>query len=202
MSGFSSICIMIINTNIPQFSRAEALKRVPRGRRKLLEQVCANPGVQYVVLFESTDASRRNLLTVGPSLDYTSVDDLAEVSINGMHAVGYVRSDEFQGASKSFFGRRRKSTDTHVAESSLADTTQESEASYGVEEPVGEGELRAQLETRERTLLRMEEDLIDRMNQMLQKEAELEQWEENLFIRERMQVESQAAEAKRVSDSR
>ena len=192
---------MIINTKIPQLSRAETLKRVPRGRRKLLEQVCANPGVQYVVLFESDDASRRNLLTVGPDLDYTSVDDLAEVSINGMHAVGYVSSDEFQSASKSFFGRRRKSTGAHVAESSSADTTQESEASYAVEEPVGVDELRAQLETREQTLLRMEEDLISRMNQMLQKEAELEQWEEDLFTRERKLVEHKATEAKRVTGS-
>lgn len=193
-----------------EFSKDALLGGVDRSKRKAIESLFADVDVHYVVVLESPDTKRRNLLTVGPKLDYTSLEAVEGIELDGLQPVGFVDAMRHAAAKTSIF-RSRASEQIEQLESIVVELRNEnkqlhrevSQALKTVELVAQErillknkGErlnhqheeqtsLQTQIDQREAELLKMEEDLMDRMNQLVQKEAELEQWEENMFARER-----------------
>lgn len=55
----------------------------------------ADPKVQYLILFQGRDESEKAILTVGPELDYTSLEEITEVEVDGMTASAFVKSRHF-----------------------------------------------------------------------------------------------------------
>jgi hypothetical protein len=207
-----------------EITQTALLNGLDRGKRKAVQVLFEDPDVHYVVLMQSGDGTRRNLLTVGPKLEYADLDSLAEVQIDGLRAESFVKVASKQGTRSPFFrtrsSERAEMLDTQVGELQLenkrlnAELVQALKAVNAVEQDRlslkskaeylsdQESELEAlqsQLHERETELLRMEEELMDRMNQMVQKEAELEQWEENLFARERRLVDAVKVEGTKKS---
>lgn len=193
-----------------ELSKDTLLGGVDRSKWKAVESLFADVDVHYIVLLESPDANQRNLLTVGPMLDYTNLEAIEDLELNGLRPVGFVDAMRNTAAKTSIF-RSRASEQIEQLESILAELRSENKE---LQREVGQalktvelvaqerillkskGErlnhqheeqtsLQIQIDQREAELLKMEEDLMDRMNQLVQKEAELEQWEENMFARER-----------------
>ena len=198
-----------------ELSLEDVLEGLDRRKRKAVQALFADADVDFVVVMESDDGARRNLLTVGPTLEYPDLASLEGVELDGLRAVAFANaSDRREGKSGLF--RTRSMERVELLEKQVGELRLEKQRVHGelsqalgaVEQLARERILldekaerlssqaaeqsgfQAQLDEREAELLKMEEDLIDRMNQMMQKEAELEQWEENLFSRERRSVEA------------
>ena len=212
-----------------ELNKETLLDGIDKSKRRTIEALLADTDVHYVVLLESSDKKRRNLLTVGPKLDYANLQAIEGIEIEGLHPVGYVQTTK---NTKTSIFRSRASEKVEQLENLVAELRLEKkrlhkevdQALKTVEKAAEEriflkekkdrlarqheeqSNLQDQIDQREADLLKMEEDLMDRMNLLIQKEAELEQWEEDMFARERrlatnMQKELEAKESKTLTSS-
>ncbi|MDQ8207190.1 hypothetical protein QEH52_06705 [Coraliomargarita sp. SDUM461003] len=201
---------MSTDHTIREISRETLLKSVDRSKRKAVEALFTDRDVDYVVLLESPDRKRRNLLTVGPNLEYPDLTATFGLKIDDLEPSAYVSTQKGTlNKGPRFLSRaagqieqlesliselRKEKKRLHLkldqalktVEIVTADrTTLEQLKRQLDQQQIEQASLQNQIDMREADLLKMEEDLLDRMNQLIQKEAELEQWEEDMFARER-----------------
>lgn len=108
---------------IKELNKDTLLKAVGRSKRKVIESLLADVDVHYVVLLESQDMKRRNLLTVGPSLDYPDLDSIADLELDGLVPVAYVNAQSV--ASKHVLFRTRASEQIEQLEALVAELRKE-----------------------------------------------------------------------------
>jgi len=197
-----------------EMSQDDLLESLDRNKKKAVQGLLDDVDVHFVVVMQSPDGGRRNLLTVGPNLEYTELASLEGLELDGMHAVAFVKATRKRSGKNTLFRtrsmERAESLETQVGELRLENSRLLDEVSKALRtaELVGQerillkskedrlsrqhseqAELQGQLDERESELVKMEEELMDRMHAMVQKEAELQQWEENMFARERKLAE-------------
>lgn len=188
----------------------------PRHRRRQIQPLLDDPEVAFLVLLESTDDTGQRLLTVGPNLEFSSLNAVVQNDFEGFEAVAFVdcRKKALVAATRSPLTRLPWAQAQPDAEE-LEDTPLIGVPELETEEEAPtekfdisalekrEQELKRLAETlkkQDEELAKMEEDMIMRMNQHVMKEAELEQWEENLFERERLLHD--AIEANQLADTK
>ncbi|WP_269522986.1 hypothetical protein [Coraliomargarita parva] len=204
-------------TALKKLSKEELLSGLDRSKRKSVRLIFDNTEVHYLVLMESPDGHRRNLVTVGPNLELPNLEALDSLSFDGLVPVAYVSLEtartrratklfrtrgaetiqqlETEAGSLRLENQRLRSQLDALLKMSGAIEQERLESGQRAEELARQhreqNEFRLQLAEREEELLKMEEQLMDRMHAMVQKEAELQQWEENMFARERKLLELQ-----------
>lgn len=55
----------------------------------------ADPKVQYLVLFVGNNVEEKAIVTVGPELDYTTLEEIADVEVDGLVAAAFVKSRHY-----------------------------------------------------------------------------------------------------------
>ncbi|MGJ8637786.1 MAG: hypothetical protein ACSHYA_00195 [Opitutaceae bacterium] len=184
------------------------LNGLDRTKRRSIESIMRDGDVHYVVLLESADKRRRNLLTVGPDLEYPTLDAVRNVEMDNLVPSAYVdnRNVKTRGSflkSKASIENRRLERLVEQLQSENRDLKSKRFEAVSKLEILERSEqnvnrllienrqMKMDLDQREREVHRMEEELMDHMNQLVHKQTEMEQWEENMFARERAFAEKQ-----------
>jgi hypothetical protein len=164
-----------------------------------------DPDVHALVLLESASGARK-LLTVGPHLEHSSIEAVLALDLDGFVPAAYFdqstlgdvssrflvttasRHREMESAFSALQQRCQQLTQAHdMALQQLRKLREvaisQSEGFVLRDEELTRGE--QFLAEREQSFTVMEESLVSRMDDHMQKAAELEQWEEDLFARER-----------------
>lgn len=184
-----------------------------------INELWADPDVHYLALFSNEEDSEKAIVTVGPELEYSSLEGLEDVVIDGLKPIAFARSRHAGrkgGFTRMFSDLFSKRVNTRVAREEM-----EKEVVTPPVEPVEKSEQTPkpapsdeafekrlqELEQKEKRLKQIEELLTEREaflavsednmlkqteNHMV-REAELEGWEESLAMRERLLREKEIA---------
>ena len=203
--------------NLSKLTKDQLLDRAQRADRMRVRLLLNDPAVHFLVLLES-HLGDRQFSGVGPTLKYTSLFSLMAADSGSFSATAYYEKTKEDFGSAPATGGKGESLRISELEAELADLKkryqlmeqehevaklqvgQSREASHlqaasfeRRDEDLNHGE--GLLAERERALAEMEESLISRLNEHMEKLAELEQREEDLFDRERRLQASEEAEA-------
>ncbi len=170
---------------LPEISLEALKKGATRTHKRLIDKLSQDPDTQYLILIETSIEGTRKLITVGPKSQYQSIKSALNQTANDARAIAYLdsRQTNTPAFKRNRFGFKIKKPPTKSEESAIH-TIFESQPNKPDNQENQLNQLQANLEEREIEITKMEEALIDRMNQHMEKTAELEQWEENLFHRE------------------
>lgn len=190
----------------------EMLDGLSMNSRDAVDRLLDAVEVDYLVAFESPDGSNRRLVAVGPDLDYTDFDAVCGMQIDDMYAAFYANAS-LANSARRLSDPEIDQKEAGVLSQRLAEVEGEKEelarrceALEQSKEKLKEevATLRASLEDApsldrkmaaieersktlkhfEQELNKMEEEMVTRMNEYMEKMAHLEQWEEDLFHRE------------------
>ncbi|KAF0092910.1 MAG: ABC transporter [Puniceicoccaceae bacterium 5H] len=192
--------------SLKEYSLYKLLSESKSDHHANIRVMWANPDNHYLVLFEDGDGEEKAVMTVGPTLDYTSLDEVDGVEVGNLKAKAFVRcrhcpregdgaaSTGFTrvpfgqsrspfGGSRPGFGRRATNAPmapagTPLTEERLAELKQ---LEAKIEQERGELEnLREELRAREAYLTKSENRLSSLADQLIEKEAELAEREDRL----------------------
>lgn len=208
-----------------EITLSELLDGLSFNSRDSVDHLIQEIEVDYLVAFESADGSSRRLIAVGPTLEYTELNQVQDMEVDDMHAAFYACIASSKGvrrlsdralalAEEEGVPEAQSSPTETVADRGLAQLLREEIARRealeveveilrnqeidptDLEKQLEEViERNSQLDAREEELVKMEEDMMSRMHEYMEKMAELEQREEDMFGRE-SRLKTAAAEAK------
>jgi hypothetical protein len=188
---------------------SELLDGLSFNSRDSVDRLIEEIDVDYLVAFESHDGSDRRLIAIGPTLEYSDLDQVQGLEVDNMYAAFYA------GISASTGVRRLSDRAVAMGEESAtpnATAAVDGDLAQLLREEIArrealEAEVKrlnelaidptdlekqlesviernSQLDTREEELAKMEENMMSRMHEYMEKMAEIEQWEEDMFRRE------------------
>lgn len=190
-------------------SLSELLDGLSITSRMSIEQMLEDVQIDYFVMFEAADGSKRKMIAVGPTLEYTDIDTVAVMEFKGMRASYYAnakvatslqRLSEPEPDTSEIQAQldcaEEMVTELHVrleaseaARVALEVELENMRSSAGGQDD-GEDQLKRELEEvqdrlvfldeREAELTKMEDEMVNRMNEYMEKIAHLEQREEDL----------------------
>lgn len=174
--------------------------------RMSVEQMLEDIPIDYLVMFEAEDGSKRKMVAVGPTLEHTDIDAVAVMKFKGMRASYYADAKvatSLQRLSEPEDDMSEMQAQIDLAESLVAELQDRLEvaetarialeveienmrASSGDEEKLKRELEEVQerlsfLDDREAELTQMEDEMVHRMNEYMEKIAHLEQREEDLI---------------------
>ena len=91
---------------LSELSREDVLQGLDRSKKKAVQALFADPDVDFVVVMESADGARRNLLTVGPHLEYPDLASLEGVELDGLRAVAFANASGRREGKSGLFRTR------------------------------------------------------------------------------------------------
>lgn len=102
-----------------------------------IRMLWADPKVQYLVLFAGESSDEKAILTVGPTLDYKSIEEILEVEVDGMIPVAFIKSRHHS----RFDSTRKKILDrlSHTGRRGASSRTPFGRADGGTPTPHGKG---------------------------------------------------------------
>ncbi|MGJ8640788.1 MAG: hypothetical protein ACSHYA_15470 [Opitutaceae bacterium] len=189
----------------------EMLDGLSMNSRDAVDRLLEEIDVEYLVAFESPDGSNRQLIAVGPELEYSDFNEVSKMQIDDMFAAFYANAGLAKGVRRlsdpqaekeleEAFAQKLRQAEEKIAglkerciaaEAANEALESEIEALRGASDEASFKKKFDQLEDRvaqvsyrDQELHIMEEEMVSRMNDYMEKVAELEQWEENLFHRE------------------
>ncbi|MEO0794140.1 MAG: hypothetical protein AAFX93_03205 [Verrucomicrobiota bacterium] len=74
-----------------EYSLYELLSESKPEHHEGIRELWANTSVHYLVVFGKKRMDQKAILSVGPRLEYTSLDDVMDLVIDGLEPVGYVK---------------------------------------------------------------------------------------------------------------
>jgi len=74
-----------------EYSLYELLSESKPEHHEGIRQLWATTSVHYLVVFGKKRMGEKAILSVGPELDYTSLDDAMDLVIDGLRPIGYVK---------------------------------------------------------------------------------------------------------------
>lgn len=165
--------------SFPEFSLYKLLSLSKTSHHANVRMLWADPEIHYLVLFEDAH-SERAVLSVGPGLEYESLEELDGVSIDGMEPVGYVRC-------RNCPKRKKGQTRGVLAENTKAEPRPEAATGSTANIPSDELARReAELKAKEDDLTNLKEELLAREAFLSESEARLQQLANDHVEREEM----------------
>lgn len=223
---------MNMKNKIISISPTLFLNSLPQEKHAEVKAMFEDPTVHQAIILIENEGDQRQVLPIGPNLEYKDASKLAPDSFEGMRAIAIVDATKPYPDLTKVHSPRPRSTVTMQSSKlkSLSNptysTSQNTIAAPQLEAKIKElkrslaeergkvmlqeqtiAELQQRIEQienkqqdeselnplddsmlddREQSVLKAEEDLINRLTYLMEKEAELEQFEENLNYRERM----------------
>lgn len=77
---------------LPEYSLYQLLSESKAIHHAHIRDLWSDPENHYLVVFQKDSEEEKAVLSVGPDLDYRSINDVLEVEIDGMRPRAYVRS--------------------------------------------------------------------------------------------------------------
>jgi len=184
--------------DIPEISLNQLLTHSPADLHEHIRLTWADPRVHFLVLFRNEEDTEHKLVTIGPMLDYTRLDRVLKLEIEGMRATAYVCSCHHAQALRENMAQTAPEEGDHNVQLALGidafnpedierivsdDLLNKRDELRGFREKLLN--LREELIARETYIAESEEKLSQRAQFLLEQEAELKQFEEELYERER-----------------
>ncbi|MGE9296226.1 MAG: hypothetical protein ACQKBV_08085, partial [Puniceicoccales bacterium] len=83
-----------------EYSLYELLSESKPEHHEGIRELWGNTSVHYLVVFGKKRMGEKAILSVGPALDYTSLDDAMDLVIDGLRPIGFVKCLDLEQASR------------------------------------------------------------------------------------------------------
>ncbi|MFB9899903.1 hypothetical protein ACFFOV_05730 [Cerasicoccus arenae] len=167
-----------------------------------IRELWGTANVHYLVVFGKKRMGEKAILSVGPELDYTHLDDVMDLVLDGLRAIGYVKCLALEHAAREGMvaaatqkiqseHQREREASEHARSSAIAardmdeawDIIRQREAEFDRRE----AELRTResyIEESENKLSEIAQAHYETENEMAQREEQLRKWQTRLEARE------------------
>ncbi len=188
-----------------EYSLYELLSESKPEHHEGIRELWANISVHYLVVFGKKRMGEKAILSVGPNLDYRSLDDVMDLILDGMRPIGYVkclaleqaaREGVMTAANEHIEAERRREREEAAEARSRVMAARDMDEAWAIirqrEEELDQRE--AELRTRESYIEESENKLseiaqshYETENELQHREEQLRKWQARLEARESLQ---------------
>jgi len=188
-----------------EYSLYELLSESKPEHHEGIRELWGNTSVHYLVVFAKKRMGEKAILSVGPDLDYRSLDEVMDLVLDGLRPIGYVkclaleqaaREGVVAAATQHMEDEHRREREAHDEERSSAMAARDMDEAWAIirqrEEELDqrEAEIRtreAYIEESENKLSEIAQSHYETENELQNKEEQLRKWQTRLEARESLQ---------------